>query len=224
MTVEEKQQCDYTDSRLYKLETILMKLSSTRKLEDLKVVLKDPSSTGPDPAYWVFSDVTEGHPELDSGSKNWANITVWAPGKLGEEYNKTFGHYHPENAVDETYHVIEGKGILQLQKRHIENGVWIKEKVDEVFLIKAEAGDEIIITWEYGHCWSNVGDEPLITYDNWRSGHSPSDYEPIEKLHGLAYYLLEENGEVKATPNPNYRNLPKPEWLTPEEYTLKLNL
>lgn len=190
-----------------------MKLTSTRTLEDLKAVLKDPSSSGPDPAYWVFSEVSQ---------SKWANITVWAPGKHGEEYNKTFGHYHPENAVDETYHVIEGRGILQLQKRHIEEGSWIQEKVDEVLLIKAEAGDEIIIPWEYGHHWSNIGDGPLVTFDNWRSGHTPADYEPIEKLHGLSYYLIEESGEVKAIPNSNYKDLPEPVWLTAQEYAQKL--
>lgn len=186
-----------------------MKLSSIRTLEDLKPVLQDPHSNGPDPAYWVFSEVAE---------NGWANITIWAPGKHGGEYNKTFGHYHPNNAVDETYHVIEGKGILQLQKKHVENGVWVMEKVDEVFLIKAKPGDEIVIPFEYGHCWSNIGDGPLLTFDDWRSGHSPSDYEPIEKLHGLAYYLIEENGEVKTVPNPRYKDLPKPIWLTPTEF------
>ena len=176
-----------------------MKLSSTRILEDLKAVLKDLSPVGPDPAYWVFSEVSKG---------KWANITVWAPGKHGDEYNKTFGHYHPENAVDETYHVIEGRGILQLQKRDL----------SEVFLIKAQAGDEIIIPWEYGHSWSNIGNGPLMTFDNWTSGHTPADYEPIEKLHGLAYYLIEANGEVKAVPNSNYKDLPEPIWFSAEEF------
>src|SRR3989344_3042919 len=193
---------DYTR---HKILDSIMKLSSTRNLADLKKVLKDPASSGPDPSYWVFSEVSD---------SKWANITVWAPGKYSEEYNKTFGHYHPENALDETYHVIEGNGVLQLQKRFIENGDWITEKVGEVFLIKAEAGDEIIIPWEYGHCWSNIGDGPLLTFDNWRSGHDPSDYEPIERLKGLAYYLTDENGEVKTIPNPNYKDLPEPEWLT----------
>ena len=32
-----------------------------------------------------------------------------------------------------------------------------------------------------GHSWSNIGKEPLITLDNWKEGHTPGDYEPIEK-------------------------------------------
>lgn len=191
-----------------------MKLFSTRSLESLKIVLKDPGSTGPDPAYWVFSEVSEG---------KWANITIWAPGRYNGEYTKTFGHYHPENAANETYRVIEGKGILQLQKKHLENGTWTPEKVDEVFLIKAETGDEIIIPFEYGHCWSNIGDGPLLTFDNWTSGHTPADYEPVEKLQGLAYYLIEEQEEIKAIPNSKYKDLPEPVWLTAEEFAKRQN-
>lgn len=194
-----------------------MKLSSTRTLEGLKKVLKDPDSSGPDPAYWVFSEINI-EPE-----KDWANITIIAPGNYGGEYPKTFGHYHPEGAKDETYHLIEGEGILQLQKKHFENGVLTPEKVDEVFLIKAKPGDEILIKKEYGHCWSNIGKTALISYDDWRSAHTAADYEPIEKLQGLAYYLVEENGEVKAVPNPNYMDLPEPVWLSAEEFAKRQN-
>lgn len=187
-----------------------MKLGSTRILEALRPVLKDPASLGLDPVYWVFSEVT---PE------GWANVTVIAPGKLGQEYPKTFGHYHPDDAPDEIYHLIEGEGVLILQKKYIdEAGQWQQDRVAEVVLIKASSGDEIVIKKEYGHSWSNIGDGPLISFDNWRSGHTSADYEVIERLHGMAYYLIEEGGEIKATPNPNYTNLPEPTWTIVEEF------
>lgn len=176
-----------------------MKLSSTRQLFDLKSVLKDPNSSGPDPAYWVFSEIAP--------SEKWANITIIAPGNYNGEYPKTFGHYHGVE-VNEIYHVIEGEGVLQFQKRDL----------SKVYLIKAKAGDEIIITPEYGHSWSNIGKLPLILFDNWTSGHKPSDYEPIERLQGLSFYLIEKEGHPKAVPNPKYQNLPEPVWLTAEEF------
>lgn len=193
-----------------------MKLSSTRSLEELKPVLKDTNVQGADPVYWVFSEVSQ---------DKWANTTIIIPGKLGQEYPKTFGHYHPDNAPNEVYHLIEGEGILSLQKKHLENGIWIPDRVDEVYLIKARAGDEIVIKKEYGHSWSNIGKGPLISFDNWRIGHTASDYEPIERLHGMAYYLIEDPAaslnlelKVKAVANPNYKDLPQPKWITAEEF------
>lgn len=186
-----------------------MKLATQKTLADLKPVLKDPESSGPDPVYFVFMDVS---------FDKWANITIIQNGKIGEEYPKTFGHYH-SNSTPETYHLLEGEGILQLAKKHMDNGKWVSEMVDEVYLVKAKAGDEIVITEEYAHSWSNIGKMPLISYDNWRSGHQPSDYADIERLHGLPYYLVEENSEPKAMPNSHYQNLPEPTWVTAAEFT-----
>lgn len=174
----------------------------------MRLVLKDPESVGPFTVYEVFRDDSDG----------WANKTVIYPGKLGEEYTKTFGHYHPEGAPDEVYRVIEGEGILELQKKHLGNDQLVSFQVDEVLLIKAKSGDEIVITPEYGHSWSNVGSTPLILLDDWEVGHTGADYEQIGKFHGMAYYLVELNGGPRAFPNPNYENLPEPVFLTAKEF------
>lgn len=199
----------YLDLAKNACNTTFMKLSSVRELAGLKTVLKDQESLGPDPAYWVFGDISK---------EEWANLTIIAPGNYNGEYPKTFGHYHPENASTETYYLISGEGILQMQKKHLENGERVPEIVDEVYLIKAKPGDKIVITPEFGHSWSNTGTKPLISFDDWREGHSPSDYEPISQQHGMAYYLIQENGQTKAIPNPNYKDLPEPKWITAEEF------
>ena len=175
----------------------------------MKSVLKDPDASGPDPVYWVFPEVSE---------NEWANITIIVSGNYSGEKPKTFGHYHPDNAVDETYHLIEGKGVLQLQKKHIVDGKLDPERVDVVYLVRVKPGDEIVIKPEMGHSWSNIGSGHLISFDNWRSGHTQSEYEPIETMQGMAYYLVEEDGEIKAIPNPKYKDLPEPKWVTAEEF------
>lgn len=185
-----------------------MKLATTRDLASLRPVLKDPDASGPDPVYWVFSEITE---------KRWENLTVIAEGRIASEYPKTFGHYH-SHPVGEVYHLVAGEGILILQKKFLEDGKWLPERVTEVVLIKAQPGDEICITPEWGHSWSNIGDLPLLTFDDWRTGHTPRDYEAIEKLTGLAYYLINHDGQPMPVPNPNYVNLPAPIWLTAEEF------
>jgi len=175
-------------------------------------VLKNPETFGPDPVYWVFSEV--------DNSDKWVNMTVISPGKLGQEYPKTFGHYHGD-PTPEIYHRVGGEGILVLQKKHFEHGIWMPEKVDEVLLVRTLEGDELTITPEYGHSWSNIGVTPLILFDNWKSRHSLSDYEMIKELSGLAYYIIEEYNKPTAVPNPNYVDLPEPIWLTAEQYRLR---
>lgn len=188
-----------------------MQLSSTRTLDGLKAVLKNPNIDTPKDVYWVFSDVS---------TDSWANLTMLTPELLGDEYPKTFGHYHG-TSVPETYHVVSGSGLMQLQKKYMDGDTWIPEKVEEVVLVKLEAGDEITMNPEWGHSLSNIGELPLLTFDNWRSGHSPSDYSDVERLQGMAYYLISENNDVKTIPNPNYQNLPEPIWLTATEFKEK---
>lgn len=186
-----------------------MKLGSIRDLAGNKPVLKDPEANGPDPVYWVFAEI---------GDERWANVTVIAPGSYNGEYPKTFGHYHGTDN-NEIYHLIEGDGVLQLQSKHIgHKGEWVKDMVDEVYLIRVKPGEEVLITPEWGHSWSNVGELPLLSFDDWRSGHKPTDYEDIKNLQGLAYYLIEENGQPKAVANPHYKNLPEPKWITADEF------
>lgn len=185
-----------------------MKLASTRSLENLRVVLKDKNATGPEVAYWVFSDIS---------LEEWENLTVWSPGTYNGEFVKTYGHYHGTDDL-ETYRIISGEGILIIQKKFFEGNEWIKNKVAEVIFIKPKIGEDIILSPEWGHAWVNIGMGPLITYDNWRAGHDPSDYAVMEELSGMAYYIVSENGEVKAVPNPNYQDLPEPKWFTATEF------
>lgn len=186
-----------------------MKLGSIRELSGLKPVLKDPNATGPDPVYWVFSEVSD---------TKWANITIITHGHYHGEFPKTFGHYHGSD-VNETYYLVEGKGILLMQKKFIDqNGDWIPEKVSEVYLVEAHPGDEILITPDWGHSWSNVGETPLISFDDWRSGHKESDYTDIKNLQGMAYYLVYQDKELGIVPNPNYRDLPEPKWITAKQF------
>ncbi len=175
-----------------------MKLSFSRSLAEMKEVLLDPDAKGPDPVYEVFTDL---------GDHFWINKTVLTSGRYGKEYPKTFGHYHNHD-VDEVYYVVDGEGVLLLQKRD----------ATEVFLVRAKTGDRVVIHPEYGHSWSNVGGKPLVLFDNWSTPHSPTDYAKIENMAGMAYYLVEENGEVKAVADKNYPKMPAPRWLTAAEF------
>ena len=191
-----------------------MKLNVARTLEDLRLVLLDPKCAGPETVYWVFGKAT-----IDV---SWENMTIITPGLLGRELPKTYGHYHGTN-IDEIYAEVSGEGILLLQKKIEGDGTFVPNEVSEVLLIKVSHGEQVTIRPQYGHSWSNTGPQPLITYDNWKAGHSPSDYEVIKDLHGMAYYLTMEGDKIVPFPNPNYRNLPEPLFLTVGEFNRRVS-
>lgn len=174
----------------------------------MQPVLMDLEAKGPDPVYMVVTGVS---------AEEWMNLTIITPGRYGAEFPKTYGHYHSK-AVPEVYHRVYGEGLLMLQKKHFDGKMWVPERVDEVLIINTQHGDELTITPEYGHSWSNVGKLPLLLYDNWSVGHEPSDYAMIEKLQGLAYYLIDDGGKVKAVANKKYQDLPEPVWLSVAEF------
>lgn len=172
-----------------------MKLSFARSLKEMRPVLKDPNASGPDPVYEVYTNL----------NNSWVNQTIIHYGLYGQEYPKTFGHHHSVSHP-EIYQVFSGEGILLLGS-------------DEEFkLIKATTGDRLAIPPQYSHAWVNTGKTDLVLLDDWTTPHVASEYQPIAEKHGLAYYLVEENGQPKTVPNPRYQNHPEPQWLTAEEF------
>ena len=190
-----------------------MLLKSTRTLEEMVPVLSDPNlKDGVDlksPIYWVFSNV----------SKQWENMTLIAPGEYNGEFPKTFGHYH-SSPTTERYKLLSGKGILLMQKRQFIDDDWQSDRIEKIYIVEFMPGDELDITKEWGHSWSNIGNEPLVTLDNWRDGHTPGDYKPIEDMGGMGYFLVKKGNGAEFIPNAKYKDLPKPEWVTAKEFNL----
>jgi glucose-6-phosphate isomerase, archaeal len=172
----------------------IMKLISQRTLEDLKPVLMEQGLEGDDVIYEVFTDIEK---------EGWVNMTILKPKKLGSEYPKTFGHYH-STIVDETYKVMDGIGFLLKQKKDD------KGEIEEVMLVTLKPGIEEVITPEWGHCLVNTGDTDLVVVDNWSAGHEDHDYQEIKDHQGMAYYIIDEEGEPVPVKNPRYLNLADP--------------
>ena len=64
--------------------------------------------------YWVFSGI----------SNEWENMTVISPGLCGDEFPKTYGHYH-NTEVTEKYKLLSGQGILLMQRRKFVDDDWL---------------------------------------------------------------------------------------------------
>ena len=185
----------------------------------MKEVLMHPDASGPEIHYYMIR-----------GGVDKGNITVWETGTVGREYIKTYGHYHV-GKIGETYYVLGGEGVilLQIRKKDAE-GNPIDDQIENFYAIRVKAGASVYMPSGTAHLAANTGKAWLVTTDdspvNFEEvdpvalpGHA--DYEPIKKLKGFAYYLVEDNGQPTLVKNPNYKSAPEPEWLTPEEYTQK---
>lgn len=198
----------------------MLKPFAGRSHEEMKDVLLHPNASGPEVHYYMIR-----------GGVDKGNITVWEKGLVGNEYIKTYGHYHV-GGIFETYHVLSGKGMVLLQiRKNDPQGNPIDDEIEFFYAIKVKVGDKVYIPSGTGHLAVNTGNVWLVTTDdspvNFEEvdpvslpGHA--DYEPVKKMKGFAYYLVEENGQPILVKNPNYKIVPKPLWLTPQEYAKKI--
>lgn len=187
---------------------------AVRRHEDMKDVLASPNVDGPEIHYYMIR-----------GGTDKTNVTIWESGNVGGEYIKTYGHYHIGN-VEEMYRIVCGDGIVLLQKRKIDSdSIPIDDKIEIFIAIKVKSGDCVHMPPEFGHLVVNIGKTWLVTIDNspLRSKDnaklpSHANYEPVRKMHGFAYYIIDDCGKPKLIKNTNYNFIPEPKWLTVLEW------
>ena len=161
------------------------------------------------PLYYMFRNVCRNDDcAAISHNKLRYDITIMLPMKLGNEYNKTAGHYHPlvpgaRISYPELYEVLHGTGYFIIQR------VTNKVKVEDAMIIKIEKGDKVIIPPDYGHVMVNSGRDLLITA-NWVSSAFSSIYEPYREMKGACYYILEEYLQPRIIKNEAYDDVPDP--------------
>jgi len=176
------------------MEFDLTKLTpEIRKLSDMKNVLYDQEwlKTADDfNLYYMYRG-------LEKNNGLIYDITIIPAKMLGNEFNKTKGHYHV-GAYQETYTVLEGSAIYLMHKLG-EDG-----NISDVYAVKAEKGDSIIIPSYYGHVTINPSETEELKMANWASEKCKSDYSLFEKMNGACYYYTNEDW-IK---NDNYKNIP----------------
>ncbi len=163
----------------------------------------DPHAVGPAINYYMIR-----------GGRNKKNITVWAPGTVGGEYIKTYGHYHV-GELDETYWIIQGEGVILQQKMVVEEGVAYPDRIEEFKAIRVRTGDSVYMPAHYGHLAVNTGNEWFVTADDSPvegSGDNASmpghaDYTQVQKMRGFAYYVIERDGTPVLIKNPLYTEI-----------------
>jgi len=186
---------------------------SKRTVADMKEVLLDLGIEDRD-LYFMYRDLRSAADEKTIRENNLRfDLTVILPGKLGREYVKTLGHYHPlktgtEISYPEVYEVISGRAFYLLQRPKIENGVENFSIIEEAYLVEVRAGEKAIMPPNFGHVTINIDSEPLVMA-NWVSANFSSVYGDIKKLQGAGFYLIVDGNNYKIEKNDHYQSLPE---------------
>lgn len=182
------------------------KYYSSKMQEKMADVLMDPKGNGP-----------EIHYHMIRGGKDQRNITILEPGTISGEYIKTYGHYHI--GLEETYSILFGEGIVLLQKLALdENGNMVSGIVEEFKAFQVKPGNEVFMPSFWGHLLVNIGETYFVTEDNTdvnfddktpQNAKNYADYEPVKKMQGFAYYVVEKDEKPAFKRNPNYKEIRK---------------
>jgi len=122
-----------------------------------------------------------------SGGLFWG-VTTIEPGKVGEEYFMTHGHFHADRTRAEYYATASGQGMLI---RMDEDGKTWGEQMSP--------GSLHYIDGRHAHRVANTGDVPLIFWACWPSD-AGYDYATIVER-GFGSRLISRDGRPELVPN-----------------------
>lgn len=190
---------------------------ASRIHQKMKEVLMDPLAEGPEIYYHMVR-----------GGSDQKNITIWESGLVGQEYIKTYGHYHV-GKLDETYWVLFGEGVVLVQKRAGGNENPVDDEIEQVYAVHVKPGDALFISAGWGHLVANISKTFFVTADdspvNFEEvdpvslpGHA--DYEAVKRMQGFCYYVVEKDGKPALVKNEKYTKVPEVEIIEVFDYPL----
>lgn len=124
-------------------------------------------------------------------------ISIVHPGKLGDEYYMTKGHFHTVLETAEIYQCLKGEGVMVMETPE---GDWSVEELCP--------GKILYVPPRWAHRSVNTGSQvDLVTFFVY-PGNAGHDYGTIE-TQGFRKLILEVNGQPQFLDNPR--------WLAPGE-------
>jgi glucose-6-phosphate isomerase len=167
--------------------------SIKRKLSAMKGMFADEAAFSAlmtnDPLLYEFYDMKR--PETDAEIAFGTSIVY--PGRVGNEYFMTKGHFHEILNTGEVYLCLKGEGAMLMESPEGDTEIqWLK------------AGGAVYVPPRYAHRSINTGtNESLITFFAFR-GDAGHDYGTIETK-GFRKLLVEKNGKPEMVDNPRWK-------------------
>jgi len=119
-------------------------------------------------------------------------ISVVHPGKVGNEYFMTKGHYHTVLDTAEIYYTLQGEGYMVMETPE---GDWAVEKL--------VAGSVLYVPPRWAHRSVNIGSEEDLVMFFAYPGNAGHDYGTIE-TQGFRKLILDVDGETEIVDNPRW--------------------
>ena len=115
--------------------------------------------------------------------------TILYPGKVGNEYFLTKGHFHTILDTAEIYYALQGEGVMVMEN--------MEGDTVEKFLRR---GEVVYVPRGYAHRTVNTGKAPFVLFYTFAAdaGH---DYGTIEK-NGYSKCIVEKEGKAVVIDNP----------------------
>ena len=128
-------------------------------------------------------------PETDGDLRFGTSILY--PGKVGDEYFMTKGHFHTILATAEVYYTLSGHGAMMMETPE-----------GEVRLVEMKPCEAVYVPPRWAHRTINTGDVPMVSFFVFRSdaGH---DYGTIEQK-GYRKLVVERDGKPTMIDNPRW--------------------
>ena len=175
-----------------------------RTLDSIRISLRDPQCSGPDPVYAIAMDVgkSEHLPILKKLHLLYGAVT-YAAGRLGDEPVRSQGHIHkisPHSgwSTPEVYEIWSGKAIIYMQET-------AEDQPGRCFAVIAHLGDVVIVPPYWAHATISADPEQPLTFGAWCDREYGFEYEAVRRHKGLAWFpVISENEAIEWQKNLNY--------------------
>jgi glucose-6-phosphate isomerase len=164
-----------------------------RRLSNMKGMFHDDAALAAaiakdDRLVYEFFDM--GVPESSGDVAYGTSITY--PGKVGDEYHMTKGHFHTVLDTAEVYYCLRGHGAMMMESPE-----------GEVEVQELTPGKAVYVPGRFAHRSINLSaDQPLITFFAF-PGHAGHDYGSIETK-GFRKLVVERDGKPALIDNPRW--------------------
>jgi glucose-6-phosphate isomerase len=119
-------------------------------------------------------------------------LSVLHPGRVGDEYFMTKGHFHSELETGEVYYCLKGEGVMVMETPE---GDWAVEEL--------RPGRVLYVPPRWAHRSVNTGEaEDLVTFFVY-PGNAGHDYGTIERQ-GFRKLVVEQDGRPQVVDNPRW--------------------
>lgn len=168
---------------------------TVRRLSDMRGYYTDHASydallAAGDPCLYEVYEI----PRPEVAGELLHGLSILHPGRVGDEYYMTKGHFHEVLETAEVYYCLQGEGMMVMQTP---DGDWAVEEL--------HPGRVLYVPPRWGHRSVNTAqDGDLVTFYVYpaQAGH---DYGAIESR-GFPVRIVARDGIPRAMQNPDWRS------------------